>query len=195
VALEDPDASERLRHLCTNSLAVNERHERLIDGLLTLASSEQRVADPTQVDLADVARFLVSESEGAAQGADVDIRVRLASAPVSGDPVLLERLAQNLIDNAIRYSLPRGGWMSVTTEVVDGTVRLTVENSGPHVPHYEVPSLFQPFRRLAATSVVATAPLCRTAAEPASACRSCSPSPRHMAARSMRRLGRMAASR
>jgi signal transduction histidine kinase len=151
VALEDPDASERLRQLCTNLLAVNERHERLIDGLLTLASSEQRVADPTQVDLADVARHLVSESEGAAQGADVDIRVQLASAPVSGDPVLLERLAQNLIDNAIRYNLPRGGWVSVTTEVVDGTVRLTVENSGPHVPHHEVSSLFQPFRRLAAT--------------------------------------------
>lgn len=155
VALDNPQANESLRQLGATLLAVNQRHERLIDGLLTLASSEQRVTEPTPVDLADIARHITKESLGAAQHADVAIRTRLQPAPVAGDPVLLERLTQNLVDNAIRYNLPEHGWIAVTTDVVDDNVHLTVENTGLPVPPYEVPSLFEPFRRLPTTERLA----------------------------------------
>ncbi|MGH3808743.1 MAG: sensor histidine kinase [Pseudonocardiaceae bacterium] len=155
VALDNPQASESLRQLGANLLPVNQRHERLIDGLLTLASSEQGVIEPTPVDLADIARHITTESQGAAQNAGVDIRTHMQPAPVAGDPVLLERLTQNLVDNAIRYNLPQHGWITVTTGVVDDNVHLTVENSGPPVPPYEVPSLFEPFRRLPTTERLA----------------------------------------
>lgn len=155
VALGDPQANELLRQLGATLLAVNQRHERLIDGLLTLASSEQGVTERTPVDLADIARHITTESQGAAQNANVDIRTHLQPAPVAGDPVLLERLIQNLVDNAIRYNLPEHGWITVTTDVVDDHVHLTVENTGPPVPPYEVPSLFEPFRRLPTTERLA----------------------------------------
>jgi signal transduction histidine kinase len=155
VALGDPQAHESLRQLGATLLAVNQRHERLIDGLLTLASSEQRITGPTPVDLADIARHVTTESQGAAQNAGVDIRTHLQPAPVTGDPVLLERLTQNLVDNAIRYNLPEHGWILVSTDVGDDNVHLTVENTGPPVPPYEVPSLFQPFRRLPTTERLA----------------------------------------
>lgn len=142
VALGDPQANESLRQLGARLLAINQRHERLIDGLLTLASSEQRVTEPTPVDLADIARHITTESQGAARNAGIDIRTHLQPAPVAGDPVLLERLTQNLVDNAIHYNLPEHGWLTVTTDVVDDNVHLTVENTGPPVPPYEVPSLF-----------------------------------------------------
>jgi signal transduction histidine kinase len=151
VALDNPHASESLRQLGTTLLAVNQRHERLIDGLLTLASSEQRITDPIPVDLADIVRRIATESQAAAQQAGVEIRTALASAPVAGDPALLERLAQNLIDNAIRYNLAEHGWVAVTSGIDDGTAQLTVENPGPTVPPYELPSLFDPFHRLATT--------------------------------------------
>ncbi|MEX0629667.1 MAG: HAMP domain-containing sensor histidine kinase [Chloroflexota bacterium] len=149
VALDRADAPEPLRQLGTTLLAVNQHHERLIDGLLTLASSEQRIADPTPVDLTDIARHVAAESQAAAQAANVELRTNLRPAPMRGDPVLLERLTQNLIDNAIRYNLPEDGWVTVTTDTVDANGELTVENSGPPVPPYEVPGLFEPFRRLA----------------------------------------------
>ncbi|HBY94646.1 MAG: HAMP domain-containing histidine kinase [Ardenticatenaceae bacterium] len=155
VALSDPQANESLRQLGATLLAVNQRHERLIDGLLTLASSEQHVTESTLVDLADIARHITTESQGAAQNAGVAIRTHLLPAPVAGDPVLLERLTQNLVDNAIRYNLPEHGWVTVTTGVVDDNVHLTVENTGPPVPPYEVPSLFEPFRRLRTTERLA----------------------------------------
>ena len=50
------------------------------------------------------------------------------------------------------------GWVTVTTETVNDTVQLTVENTGPPVPPEEVPSLFQPFRRLPATERLADSP-------------------------------------
>ena len=155
VALDNPQANESLRQLGGTLLAVNQRHEQLIDGLLTLASSEQRVTEPIPVNLADIALHVTTESQRAAQNADVDIRTHLQPAPVTGDPVLLERLTQNLVDNAIRYNLPEHGWIIVTTELADDNVHLTVENSGPPVPPYEVPSLFEPFRRLPTTERLA----------------------------------------
>ena len=157
VALEDPQANQALRQLGGTLLAVNQRHERLIDGLLTLASSQQRITDPAPVDLADVARHLAAEARGAARTAAVDLRAELRAAPVNGDPVLLERLIHNLLDNAIRYNLAEHGQVTVTTGTVDGSAHLTVENTGPAVPPYEVPSLFEPFRRLPTTERVAGA--------------------------------------
>jgi signal transduction histidine kinase len=155
VALDNPHANDSLRQLGGTLLAVNQRHERLIDGLLTLASSQQRITDPAPVDLADIARHLTTQSHGAAHTADVDIRTNLQPATVNGDPVLLERLTQNLLDNAIRYNLPEHGQISVTTDTVDGNAYLTVENTGPPVPPYEIPSLFEPFRRLPSTERLA----------------------------------------
>jgi signal transduction histidine kinase len=151
VALDDPRADESLRQLGTTLLAVNERHERLIDGLLTLAGSEQRVADPILVDVADVARHVIADAQAPAKEAKVDIRTDLQPTTVTGDPVLLERLVQNLVDNAIRYNVPEDGWLAVTTEIVDGYAVLSVENTGPVVPPYELPGLFEPFRRLTTT--------------------------------------------
>jgi signal transduction histidine kinase len=155
VALDDAQASESLRQLGGTLLAVNQRHERLIDGLLTLASSEQGITDPTPVDLTDIARHITTESRDAAHAAGVDIHTYLQPAPVTGDPVLLERLTQNLLDNAIRYNLPEHGKITVTTDTVDDVAHLTVENTGPPVPPYEIPSLFEPFRRLPTTERLA----------------------------------------
>lgn len=60
-----------------------------------------------------------------------------------GDPVLLERVVQNLVQNAVSYNVP-GGWVEVRT----GAAGITATNTGPVVPPYDVLSLFEPFRRL-----------------------------------------------
>jgi signal transduction histidine kinase len=72
-----------------------------------------------------------------------------------GDAFLLERLIQNLIENGIQYNQPEGGWVRVTTAVARDRVELVVENTGPVVPAYEIPGLFEPFRRLASTDRLA----------------------------------------
>jgi signal transduction histidine kinase len=72
----------------------------------------------------------------------------LDEAVVSGDALLLERLVQNLVENGIRHNLPDGGWVQVTTRRRSGHVQLEVTNTGPDVPPYDIPAIFDPFRRL-----------------------------------------------
>lgn len=155
VALENPQVNESLRQLGATLLAVNQRHERLINGLLTLADSEQRVVNPIPVDLADIARHITTESQSIAQTANVTLDMHLQFAPVAGDPILLERLVYNLVDNAIRYNLPEKGKVTIITSVVDHHACLSVENTGQPIPAYEIPGLFEPFRRLSTTERLA----------------------------------------
>jgi signal transduction histidine kinase len=148
VALLDPKTDEKVRQLGATLLAVNQRHEKLIEGLLTLASSEQRIVDRGMVELADLAGQVVSELHPLADRASVAIETELRPGIVPGDAFLLERLVQNLVENGIRYNVPQSGWVRVRTDVAPGHVNLVVENTGPVVPGHEVAGLFEPFRRL-----------------------------------------------
>jgi signal transduction histidine kinase len=145
----DPDASHDLRRLGRTLLATNERSERLIDGLLALATSENEPRLRTTVDLADVAAQALEQAGAEATVRGVAVTSRAAAAPVRGDGVLLERLATNLVQNGIRHNAA-GGWVDVTTSEGPDGAELAVTNTGPVVPPYEVESLFEPFRRLSA---------------------------------------------
>jgi signal transduction histidine kinase len=144
VTLDDPDVPASTRQLGATLLAINQRHERLIDGLLTLAGSQEAVTERVPVNLAEVAGHVIAQTESV----DVDIRLDLAPATIAGDPVLLERLIANLVDNAIRYNLPDDGHVTVRTDTADGQAIVHVANTGPVIAAYEIPGLFEPFRRL-----------------------------------------------
>jgi signal transduction histidine kinase len=145
VALTDPEASDDLRTVGRTLLANNARHERLIEGLLLLARSERELTTRTLVDLSEVAT-IVLKTAVREDRPDIEITTELTSGPTTGDPVLLEHLVSNLIDNAVRYNID-DGTVVVRTGVLDGWATCQVENTGPVVPAYEVQNLFDPFRR------------------------------------------------
>jgi len=86
------------------------------------------------------------------------MRAVTSPAPAASDPILLERLAQNMLDNAIRYNIADGGWARVTGRIGDDAY-LKVENTGPVVPSDDVAGLFEPFRRLGTDGRLADANL------------------------------------
>jgi signal transduction histidine kinase len=147
VALRRTDATEDVKRLGESLLVVNGRHERLIDGLLTLAGSENTVADASPLDLSEVAGHVLDQAAAEAAARDISVGRDLLSCPTTGDPVLVERLVQNLVENAIRHNHD-GGELTVTTRSRDGEAELIVTNTGPVVPPYEVETIFEPFRRL-----------------------------------------------
>ncbi|MGP3920645.1 sensor histidine kinase [Nonomuraea sp. 10N515B] len=120
-------------------LASNSRQHRLIDGLLMLAAAEHTLTNAEPVDLADLARRVLCEHPGAT--------VDLSPALTSGDPVLVERLIANLVENAEKYNDQRR-FIAVRTGTGNGGAVLTVENTGQEIAHEVVSSLFEPFRRL-----------------------------------------------
>ncbi|MFI7106450.1 sensor histidine kinase [Nonomuraea sp. NPDC050227] len=147
VAVRRPDATDDVKRLGESLLLVNARHERLIDGLLALAEGEQAVLDRRPFDLTDVAEHVLDQAGEEAAERDVTIHRLLDSAPTTGEAVLVERLVQNLVENAIRHNQPKGEvW--VTTRRRAEQVELVVANTGLHVPPYEIETIFQPFRRL-----------------------------------------------
>ena len=157
VALLDKEADEKVKQLGTTLLAVNQRHEKLTDGLLTLASSDQRPAEFHPMDLAEIAEHVVAELRPLADRNGVSLVADLQPGNIMGDAFLLERLIQNLVENGLQYNLPENGWVRAGTGRQGDDVELMVENTGPVVPAHEVPGLFEPFRRLASTERLAGA--------------------------------------
>ncbi len=148
VVLSDPNSSERrLREMGEVVLAEAERTEALLDGLMTLARAQRALLRTEPADLADCLRpsaALVSR-EAAAHGIRLNVDARPAA--VRGDRRLLERLAANLMENAVRYNRP-GGVVRAATEVVEGRPTLLVENTGPVITPEQLGRLTAPFDRL-----------------------------------------------
>ncbi|GAA2872086.1 HAMP domain-containing sensor histidine kinase [Streptosporangium fragile] len=153
IALSDPEASSDLKALGRTLLEVNARNERLIEGLLLLARSERELSVRKPVDMKEVAETAVEQLASRAEEAGVTVTAELRGAETIGDPVLLERCVSNLVENAIKHNLPESGRLWVRTGMVEGALIVQVANTGPHVPAYEVNSLFEPFRRLNADRV------------------------------------------
>lgn len=150
VAVREPGAPEQVRRLGESLLLVNARHQRLVDGLLALAEGERPVLTRTRFDLADVVEHAVDQAATEAEHRGVTVHSTPRRAPTTGDPVLIERLAQNLVENAIRHNHPTGE-VNVTTRRTGDTVELVVENTGPPVPPADLEAIFHPFRRLHTT--------------------------------------------
>jgi signal transduction histidine kinase len=147
VALADPDAdAQALRATCEEALELSGQQERLIDALLTLATSERGVESWEPFDLAEVTESVVHSRRPDAPRHGVRIDASLQKAIAIGDPALVASLVANLLDNAMRHNLI-GGAVEISTSAVDGP-RVSVSNTGPVVPLTEVERLFQPFQRL-----------------------------------------------
>jgi signal transduction histidine kinase len=148
VALADPDATtESLRAACEEALGLGERQEQLVDGLLTLASSERGVERREPLDLAEIAERVLVSRRQEAQRRGIKLRASLDVAPTTGDPVLIESMVANLLDNAIQHNVPNGS-IDLSTNCLAAVPRLSVGNSGPVIPAAEVERLFQPFQQL-----------------------------------------------
>jgi CheY-like chemotaxis protein len=68
---------------------------------------------------------------------------------VSADRTRFWQIVLNLLSNAIKYN-DEGGSVSVSREVVDGLVRISVKDNGHGIPAQFMEKLFEPFNRLAA---------------------------------------------
>ena len=136
------------------TLAVRLRREldhvdELIDSFLTLAQAQRgEPADEGALSLDNAASAAIERRSAAI--ASLRLHVMHDSGPpawVCGSQILLIRLVENLVDNAVRHNEP-GGWVHVRTSVEGATARLAVENGGAVFNPAEVASLGRPFQRL-----------------------------------------------
>jgi signal transduction histidine kinase len=159
VTLSDPAADvEELRRMGAVVRDATRRADDLVAGLLMLARAESgaELGERAPLELADmvVPALAAVRADATARG----LRVLLNTAPAAthGDPVLVERVVGNLLENAVRHNVA-GGWLEICTGTTNeavagdgafvGGAELRVASSGPEVPPDRVDELFEPFRR------------------------------------------------
>ncbi|SDY32833.1 Signal transduction histidine kinase [Amycolatopsis xylanica] len=148
VTLADDDADEaELRRMGGVVREATERAGQLVNSLLLLARTDGAglvVREP--VDLAAVAGSAWRAVEREAEHRHIRADFRTPPAGVFGDPALLERVAGNLLENAVRHNVD-GGWLDVTVLPSPQWSVLQVRSSGGLVDPAMVEELFEPFRR------------------------------------------------
>jgi signal transduction histidine kinase len=141
---------EAFRATFERILTISDQQGRLLESLLTLATSERGLESRVPVDLAALTEQVLAARPEASAG-DPRLDPRIAPAATAGDPALVERLVANLVDNAMRYNVP-GGSVEVATGSRDGQAMISVSNTGPVVPPEQVARLLEPFQRLDRTA-------------------------------------------
>jgi signal transduction histidine kinase len=142
VTLEDPAVdAEELRRMAETIRQAIARSEDLIDRLLLLAESED-LAERVPVDLGALVQRVAGQYEQRAEERGLTLGVTAQPTVVSGEVALLERLADNLVSNAVRYA-PEDSRVSIDVRPHDDSALLTVANGGDVIPESELPRLFE----------------------------------------------------
>jgi signal transduction histidine kinase len=129
-----------------SALRSSQRMRRLVEDLLLLARadvSRERINRP--FDLAEVVVEAAGELGPMSGGHVVELDAR--RAPLTGARDDVQRLATNLLENALRHT-PPGTRVTVSTrQIPGGGAVLTVSDNGPGVPPDLAPRLFERFVR------------------------------------------------
>ena len=148
VTIADPAATTATwQAVSRDLLASNAEQERLIEAMLTLATSEAGPGEPESLDLAAITSETLAAARPAISRLGLHVHADIQPAILDGDPLLVQQLAANLIDNAVRHNIP-GGDVQVATGTSHAGAVLSVTSSGQVIPAAEVDRLFQPFQRL-----------------------------------------------
>jgi two-component system sensor histidine kinase VanS len=147
VTLAKPSVTDtQWRTMSKDVARSTDRAQRLIDGLLTLARSEEQLTDAEDDDLADLAAEGLDQVAAAARTRGLQITTDLDAAPVRGNIALLGRAVANLLENAVKYNVD-GGALLIRTHTTQRWSELTVANAGAVLDPAAIPELFEPFHR------------------------------------------------
>lgn len=144
----DSTLNERDQRSLSTILEQCWRLNQLISTLLDLSRIQtgRLTIDPQPFDLAHMVRQVVTEVQPTLRQHHLSYTGTGGPLVVTGDPVRLEQVLRNLLQNAVKYS-PGGGTISVRLEQQPSTVYLAVTDPGIGIPAAALPQLFTRFYR------------------------------------------------
>ena len=143
--VEDPDTRRELEQIATHDV-------RRIDRLVTEISDASRIdaemsrATRERIDMADLVRAIIGSREHRAENQDhrIELHTRGFAAQVVGVGARLERVVENLLDNAVSFSPPEAP-IEVTIDNDGNCVTVMVCDSGPGIPENSREKVFHRF--------------------------------------------------
>jgi signal transduction histidine kinase len=134
-----------------------DRLNRLVDDVLFVgrADSNRMTLEPSDVDLAELARVEVESQRAAARLKGIDLRCheRVGLPEITGDSTRLTQLLDNLLTNAIKFT-PEGGSVTLTVSGADDRLIIAVSDTGVGIPADELPRIFERFFRASTTGSI-----------------------------------------
>lgn len=147
-AYKDPKITERFLKIIDDEAG---RLNRIISELLDLAQLEANKVklNIQDVDLKEMVDevYLVFEKRLQEKNVSFTWDIPNLLPKVAADPDWLRQVFINLIDNAIKYTLP-GGSIAVRAEKIDQFVKVQVEDTGVGIPEEALPRIFERFYRV-----------------------------------------------
>ena len=120
------------------------RAAKIVNGLLNLARPAQ--VDSGPVDVNAVINDVLSLLEHQLKTGRIQVRKELAAASpvVQGTEHKLQQVFLNLFLNA-RDAMPKGGWLTIVTQAVDGHATIEVGDTGSGIPEDQLSRIYDPF--------------------------------------------------
>ena len=129
------DEAERLNRFVGNLLDIT----KLESGALNIQNSKVEAAELVETALRRASRILADHR--------VEIEVAAALPPIEADPMLLEQVLFNLLDNAAKYSPPGSLIRMEAQAVVGDEVLIRVTDEGEGIPQEDIDAIFDKFHR------------------------------------------------
>jgi len=136
------------RPLVRNMMNAIESLEASFGAMLDISRLDAGVVQPLSraFPIRDVFRRLYQQFGGDAEARNLALRFRATRRIVRSDPLLLERVLANLVQNALRYTR-RGGVLVAARRSPDG-VALEVWDTGPGIPEDKMEMIFREFYQI-----------------------------------------------
>jgi two-component system, OmpR family, sensor histidine kinase KdpD len=146
-SIDSPTLNTDQRHeLAEVITGETSRLTRLVEDLLDLSRLESGTAVPHLETISIDEVVDAAASSRSLAGANLDVQLPGELPAVRADPVQLERVVSNLLENAVRYS-SNGAPVAVRADASGERLRLRITNYGPGIATDELPRIFEPFYR------------------------------------------------
>jgi heavy metal sensor kinase len=147
--LGEQSMPQNVRERIGSVLEEGERLSAIVESLFSLArldAGEAKIKnDPC--DLSELLRSTLDQMQLLADEKNISVTIDAKQpASVMGDAARLRQIIVNLLDNAIKYTMP-GGSVSIATKMAGSSVSLIVRDNGVGIPPDALPHIFERFYR------------------------------------------------
>ena len=144
LALQDTPNDHPTSDLLRTIVTENKHMTNMIENLLTIARTEQRIPSVDAYDLMPHVRETVKTVERGAPGRTVQMLCTQTTIMSTYDPHYINHIIRILLDNAIVHT-PATAEIAINCIVAPDSIEIHISDTGPGVPAEHVDSIFEPF--------------------------------------------------
>jgi len=148
--LADVNCSESTQARAEGLLQRIHQLSSVVDNLLLLSRADAGRVElsKTEFELGEVLEGVLDDAHTLAEPLNLTVEANIPKHLVlKADPTFVGMIAQNLVENAVKYNTP-GGRIRVEARAVNGAVEMTIGNTGDAIPIERAGLLFERFYRV-----------------------------------------------